>query len=82
MTKNILEQIIKKKIKKVDLLKKSLKGGNSIIDEEEINLEENDLWLILASLENHGSTPIQKGERFIFSFGGLVPIKQIESIIT
>jgi len=63
------------------LLKKSLKGGNSIIDEEEINLEENDLWLILASLESHGTTPIQGGERLMFSFGGLVPIKQIESII-
>ena len=63
------------------LLKKPLIGGNPIIDGEEINLEENDLWLILASLEQHGSTPIQGGERLMFSFGGLVPIKQIESII-
>jgi hypothetical protein len=63
------------------LLKKPLKGGNPIIDGEEINLEENDLWLVLASLETHGSTPIQGGERFIFSFGGLVPIKQIERIV-
>jgi len=63
------------------LLKKPPIGGNSVIDGEEINLEENDLWLILSSLENHSSTPIQKGERFIFSFGGLVPIKQIERII-
>jgi hypothetical protein len=63
------------------LLKKPLKGGNPIIDGEEINLEENDLWLVLSSLEYHGSTPIQTGERFIFSFGGLVPMKQIESIV-
>jgi hypothetical protein len=63
------------------LLKKPLVGGNPIIDGEEINLEENDLWLILSSLEEHGTTPIQGGERFIFSFGGLVPIKQIEGII-
>ena len=63
------------------LLKKPTVGGNPIIEGEEIDLEENDLWLVLASLEQHGSTPIQGGERFMFSFGGLVPIKQIERII-
>ena len=63
------------------LLKKPPIGGNPVLDGEEIDLEENDLWLVLASLENHGSTPIRGGERFIFSFGGLVPIKQIEEIL-
>jgi hypothetical protein len=63
------------------MLKKPLKGGNPILDGKEINVEQNDLWLCLASLEKHSSTPIKEGERLVFSFGGLVPIEQINKII-
>jgi hypothetical protein len=63
------------------MLKKPLKGGNPILDGEEIEIDKNDLWLCLASLEKHYTTPIEGGERLIFSFGGLVPIEQIKQII-
>jgi hypothetical protein len=63
------------------MLKKPPQGGNPIIDGEEFNINEGDLWLNLASLELHESTPIYGGERLIFSFGGLVPIEQIQKIL-
>lgn len=63
------------------MLKKPPIGGNPILDGEEIQIEEHDLWLCLASLESHGTTPIYGGERLIFSFGGLVPIEQINKIL-
>lgn len=56
-------------------------GGNPVLDEEEILVDEGDMWLCLASLEWHSSTPIFDGGRVIFSFGGLVPMEQINSII-
>jgi hypothetical protein len=63
------------------MLKKPEQGGNPVLDGEEIDVEEGDLWLCLASMELHSSTPIKGGERLIFSFGGLVPVEQIETII-
>ena len=63
------------------MLRKPLDGGNPILDGEEINIEEGDLWLCLASLEVHSTTPIFGGERLIFSFGGLVPFEQVKSIL-
>lgn len=63
------------------MLKKPLSGGNPVLDGEELEVQEGDLWLCLASLEYHSSTPISGGERLIFSFGGLVPIEQINRII-
>jgi hypothetical protein len=63
------------------MLQKPDKGGNPVIDGEEIQIEKNDLWLCLASMEFHSSTPIRGGERLIFSFGGLVPVEQIEAIL-
>jgi hypothetical protein len=63
------------------ILKKPPVGGNPIIDGERIEVEENDLWLCLASLERHASEPIQGGERVMFSFGGLVPLEQVNKIL-
>jgi hypothetical protein len=63
------------------MLKKPLKGGNPVLDGEEIQVDQNDLWLCLASLEKHRTTPIEGGERLIFSFGALVSIDQIKKII-
>jgi hypothetical protein len=54
------------------MIKKPNIGGNPVIDGEEFNIEVNDLWLCLASLETHSSTPIYGGERLIFSYGALI----------
>jgi hypothetical protein len=63
------------------MLKKPPIGGNPIIDGVEIDVNQGDIWLVLASLEEHGSTPIAGGERVIFSFGGLVEDSQIQKIL-
>lgn len=63
------------------MIKKPNIGGNPIIDGEEFNVEVNDLWLCLASLEKHSSTPIHGGERLIFSFGALIKTNKIKNII-
>jgi hypothetical protein len=63
------------------MIKKPLIGGDPILDDEIVYVEEGDLWLCLASMEYHSSTPIKGGERIIFSFGGLVPIEQINNLL-
>jgi len=63
------------------MLRKPKNGGNPVLGGEEIVVEEGDLWLCLASLELHSTTPISGGERLIFSFGGLVPFEQIQKIL-
>jgi hypothetical protein len=63
------------------MLKKPPIGGNPIIDGVEINVAQGDIWLILANLEEHGSTPVFNGERIIFSFGGLVEDLQIQKLL-
>ena len=63
------------------MIKKPNKGGDIIIDDEIIEVKENDLWLVLASLENHGSTPIQNGERLIYSFGAIIEENNIKDLI-
>ena len=59
------------------MLKQSEHGGNAIIDNQELELQQNDLWLIFPSLEDHGSTPIKGGERLIYSFGALINAQTI-----
>jgi hypothetical protein len=63
------------------MLKKPLIGGNPILDGEHVEVGVNDMWLCLASLEEHASEPVQGGERIMFSFGGLVSTEQIERIL-
>jgi len=63
------------------MIKKPPIGGDPILDDEVVHVEEGDLWLCLASMEYHSSTPIQGGERIIFSFGGLVPKEQINNLL-
>lgn len=63
------------------MIKKPNIGGNPIIDGEEFNVEVNDLWLCLASLEEHSSTPIYGGERIIFSFGALIKLDKVKNIL-
>jgi len=62
------------------MLEKPEIGGNPVIDGEELCVNKGDIWLCLASLEWHSSTPIFNGNRVIFSFGDLVPIEQIMRI--
>jgi len=63
------------------MLKKPKTGGDIIIDNEQFNIKENDLWLILASLEHHGSTPIYEGERLLYSFGCLIKKENLINVI-
>jgi hypothetical protein len=63
------------------MIKKPPIGGDPILDDEVMHVDEGDLWLCLASMEYHSSTPIQGGERIIFSFGGLVPKEQINNLL-
>jgi hypothetical protein len=63
------------------MIKKPLVGGMPIIDGAELAIEEGDLWLCLASLEKHASTPISGGERVTFSFGALVNKHSVEKIL-
>lgn len=63
------------------MIKKPLEGGNPVLDGEEVEVKEKDLWLCIASLEEHCSTPIAGGERLVYSFGGLVPKQQIDNIL-
>jgi len=63
------------------MLEKHGVGGLPLIENETLDVEVGDLWIVLASLENHGSTPIRIPKRIIKSFGGLVPIEQVNNII-
>lgn len=54
------------------MLKKPPIGGNPVLDDVEIDVKENDLWVCFASEESHASTAIQDGERLICSFGALI----------
>lgn len=63
------------------MVKKPNIGGNPIIDGEEFNIEINDLWLCLSSLETHSSTPIYDGERLILSYGSLIKLDKIKNIL-
>jgi hypothetical protein len=63
------------------MIKKPNIGGNPIIDGEEFNVQVNDLWLCLASLEKHASTPILGGERLVFSFGALIKLDKVKNIL-
>ena len=63
------------------MIKKPKSGGDIIIDDKIYEVEVNDLWLVIASMEKHGSTPIKDGERLIFSFGASIKKEELEKII-
>jgi hypothetical protein len=62
------------------MLEKPTAGGDIIIDDEVIQVDKHDLWLVLASLENHGSTPIKNGQRLIYSFGAIIEQDKIKHL--
>lgn len=47
-------------------------GGRPVLGGEHLDINEGDVWVCFASIEEHSSTPTQGGERIIFSIGGLV----------
>jgi hypothetical protein len=63
------------------MLKKPERGGNPVLDGEEFDVSEGDLWLCIASQERHWSTPVFGGERLIYSFGALVSDDQITRVL-
>lgn len=63
------------------MIKKPPVGGDPTLGNEVVEVQPGDLWLCLASAEYHGSTPISGGERLICSFGALVPVAQIRSLL-
>lgn len=63
------------------MLEKPPSSGMPVVDGEVLNVDVGDLWIVLASMEQHGSTPISAPTRVIKSFGGLVPKNQVLQII-
>jgi hypothetical protein len=63
------------------MLKKPFSGGNPVIDGEELDVNEGDLWLCIASKETHWSTPVSGGERLVFSFGALISDEQLDRVV-
>lgn len=63
------------------MLKKPPKGGNPVLDDVVVPVDEGDLWICFASLEQHESIPIAGGERLIQSFGALVPVSALSHIL-
>lgn len=47
-------------------------GGNPILSGDELAVEQGQAWICFASIESHGSTPIESGVRVVVSLGGLV----------
>jgi hypothetical protein len=64
------------------MIKKPPVGGDPILDGEVVPVEQNDLWLCLASMERHATTPIAGGERLICSFGALVKVEKLRHILS
>lgn len=54
------------------MIKKPTLGGNPVIENIELDIDVNDLWICFASEEYHSSTPIGDTERLICSFGALI----------
>ena len=63
------------------LIKKAKQGGDILIDEMKYELNENDVWIVIANKELHGTTPIEDGERIIYSTGAILDDKQIQKLI-
>lgn len=64
------------------MVKKPPLGGDPILDGEVVMVEEGDLWLCIASMERHGTTPISGGERLIYSFGALIKNENLRHILS
>jgi hypothetical protein len=55
-------------------------GGNPIINDEEIEIQEGESWLNVADLWMHGSTTVKGNKkRIVLSIGALVPTQTVEN---
>lgn len=63
------------------MIRKPKHGGNPILAGNELAVDEGDVWLCLAGLERHASTPIAGGERVILSYGGLLPAWHLDNVV-
>ena len=64
------------------MLKKPQSGGNPVINGQEITVNEGDIWMTVVSMEKHGSTAIEGGERIVLSCGGFVDKSTLSSYIS
>lgn len=64
------------------MLKKPKEGGDPIFGTKTVAVSEGDLWVCFASEEKHSSTPISGGERLVCSFGGFVPLADVQKVLT
>ena len=63
------------------LLSKPVKGGNIVINNKKIELQENEGWINLASKWLHGSTPVEGSKpRIVLSYGASVDKTIINSL--
>ena len=64
------------------LISKPIQGGVPMIKGENLNIEENESWLLLASEWRHNSTPVVGDKpRIVLSLGALVEKTQVDSIL-
>lgn len=62
------------------LISKSEEGGNPIINDEEIAVKENEVWLCIAGAHTHSTTEeVGKKPRIILSLGYFIPTDVVES---
>lgn len=56
------------------MLQKPVSGGNPIMNQKEISIEEDETWINIADYWKHASTPvIGNKERIVMSIGSFVP---------
>jgi len=61
------------------LIQSSKEGGNPIIDGNEIDIEENEPWMVQAGLYYHGSSMVGGDRlRILCSFGHYIPLETAE----
>ena len=63
------------------MLKKPMFGGDAIIDNTVYKLNKHDAWIVIASEELHGSSPISGGDRIIYSTGAILDDKEIKKLL-
>lgn len=58
----------------------SVHGGYPVLDGDILPVRQGFAWICFASIEQHGSTPIEGGRRIVLSLGGLVEKSLAEHI--
>jgi len=61
-------------------IKMPIVGGNPVLSGVELPVSEGEAWVCFASIEEHGSTPVESGTRVVVSLGGLVDKDKAEAV--